>query len=48
MSVSIAIAGVSGRMGRALLEAVEADSDCTLGAAIDRPGSPLVGQDAGA
>jgi 4-hydroxy-tetrahydrodipicolinate reductase len=34
-------------MGRALLEAVEADADCTLGAAIDRPGSPLVGQDAG-
>jgi 4-hydroxy-tetrahydrodipicolinate reductase len=34
-------------MGRALLEAVEADADCTLGAAIDRPGSSLVGQDAG-
>jgi 4-hydroxy-tetrahydrodipicolinate reductase len=47
VSVRIAIAGVSGRMGRALLEAVEADADCTLGAAIDRPGSPLVGQDAG-
>jgi 4-hydroxy-tetrahydrodipicolinate reductase len=48
MSVRIALAGVSGRMGRALLEAVEADVDCTLGAALDRPGSPLVGQDAGA
>lgn len=46
MSVRIAIAGVSGRMGRALLEAVEADAGCTLGAAIDRSGSPLVGQDA--
>jgi 4-hydroxy-tetrahydrodipicolinate reductase len=43
-----AIAGVSGRMGRALLEAVAADADCALYAAIDRPGSPLVGQDAGA
>jgi len=48
VSVRIAIAGVSGRMGRALLEAVAADPDCALGAAIDRPGSPLVGQDAGA
>lgn len=47
MTVRIAIAGVSGRMGRALLEAVEADAGCTLGAAIDRPGSPRVGQDAG-
>jgi 4-hydroxy-tetrahydrodipicolinate reductase len=48
MSVQTAIAGVSGRMGHALLEAVTADADCTLCAAIDRPGSPLVGQDAGA
>ena len=48
MSVQVAIAGVSGRMGRALLEAVAADADCVLAAAIDRPGSPLVGQDAGA
>jgi len=35
-------------MGRALLEAVVADADCALCAALDRPGSPLVGQDAGA
>jgi 4-hydroxy-tetrahydrodipicolinate reductase len=48
MSVRVALAGVSGRMGRALLEAVAADDDCVLAAAIDRPGSPLVGQDAGA
>ena len=48
MTVQIALAGVSGRMGRALLESVTADVDCTLRAAIDRPGSPLVGQDAGA
>jgi 4-hydroxy-tetrahydrodipicolinate reductase len=41
------IAGVSGRMGRALLEAVAADADCILHAAIDRAGSPLVGQDPG-
>jgi 4-hydroxy-tetrahydrodipicolinate reductase len=48
MTVQTAIAGVSGRMGRALLEAVSADADCVLCGAIDRPGSPLVGQDAGA
>ncbi|MHB1352953.1 MAG: 4-hydroxy-tetrahydrodipicolinate reductase [Thiobacillus sp.] len=48
MSVRVAIAGVSGRMGRALLEAVAADEDCALHAALDRPGSSLVGQDAGA
>lgn len=48
MSVRIALAGVSGRMGRALLEAVAADAQCSLSAALDRAGSPLVGQDAGA
>ena len=48
MTMRTAIAGVSGRMGHALLEAVAADADCALYAAIDRPGSPLVGQDAGA
>jgi 4-hydroxy-tetrahydrodipicolinate reductase len=48
MTVRIALAGVSGRMGRALLETVAADADCSLSGALDRPGSPLVGQDAGA
>lgn len=48
MNVRIAVAGVSGRMGRALLEAVATDADCALHAAIDRSGSSLVGQDAGA
>lgn len=47
MTVQIALAGVSGRMGRALFEAVDADADSTLCAAIDRSGSSLVGQDAG-
>ncbi len=46
MSVNIALAGVSGRMGRALLEAVTGDTGCALHAAIDRAGSPLLGQDA--
>jgi 4-hydroxy-tetrahydrodipicolinate reductase len=48
MTVRTAIAGVSGRMGRALLEGVAADADCVLCGAIDRPGSPLLGLDAGA
>jgi len=48
MTVRIALAGVSGRMGRALLESVAADADYSLSGALDRPGSPLVGQDAGA
>ena len=48
MPIQTAIAGVSGRMGRALLEAVAADVDCVLHAAFDRSGSPLLGQDAGA
>jgi 4-hydroxy-tetrahydrodipicolinate reductase len=41
------IAGVSGRMGRALLEAVAADSACVLHGALDRAGGQAVGQDAG-
>lgn len=48
MTVQVAIAGVSGRMGRSLIEAVAADTGCALCAAIDRPASPLLGQDAGA
>ena len=47
MTVQVALAGVSGRMGRALFEAVDGDADCRLHAAIDRSGSSLVGQDAG-
>jgi 4-hydroxy-tetrahydrodipicolinate reductase len=48
MALATVIAGVSGRMGRALIEAVAADPACELVAAFDRPGSPLVGQDPGA
>jgi 4-hydroxy-tetrahydrodipicolinate reductase len=40
------IAGVSGRMGRALLDAVAQDAGCALHGALDRAGSPAVGQDA--
>ena len=44
----IAIAGASGRMGRMLIDAVLAAPDCQLAGALDQPGSPAIGQDAGA
>nr|WP_297355133.1 4-hydroxy-tetrahydrodipicolinate reductase [uncultured Caldimonas sp.] len=47
MNHRIAIAGSSGRMGRMLIEAVLAADDCQLTAALDQPGSPTLGQDAG-
>lgn len=43
----VAIAGAAGRMGRVLVQAVAADADLALGAALERPGMPSVGQDAG-
>jgi 4-hydroxy-tetrahydrodipicolinate reductase len=44
----IAVAGTSGRMGRALVEAVLASPDCSLGGALDREGSAVIGHDAAA
>ena len=43
----IAIAGSSGRMGRALLEAVTQAPDLQLSAALERTGSPYLNKDAG-
>jgi len=45
-ALRIAVAGASGRMGRMLIEATLNSRDCTLVAALDRPESPLLGQDA--
>ena len=45
-SHSIAIAGCTGRMGHMLIEAVLANGDCALAGALDREGSPALGQDA--
>jgi 4-hydroxy-tetrahydrodipicolinate reductase len=42
----IAIAGASGRMGRMLVEAVQASPDAVLAGALDVPSSPAVGSDA--
>jgi 4-hydroxy-tetrahydrodipicolinate reductase len=43
----IAIAGASGKMGQLLIQEVFLHPEVTLAAAIDQPGSDLVGQDAG-
>jgi len=42
----VAIAGASGRMGRALIEAVLASADLELAAALDVASSPAIGSDA--
>jgi len=43
----VAVAGASGRMGRMLIEAVLGSSDARLVGALDMPGSPALGRDAG-
>ena len=47
-TVRVAVTGAAGRMGRMLIAAVAARTDCRLAAAIERPGSPALGVDAGA
>ncbi|MFO0207681.1 MAG: 4-hydroxy-tetrahydrodipicolinate reductase, partial [Betaproteobacteria bacterium] len=47
MTLRVAIAGASGRMGRMLIETTLAATDCSLAAALDRPGAPELGRDAG-
>ena len=42
----VAVAGASGRMGRALIEAIAGTSDLVLAAAFDVAGSPAIGGDA--
>ncbi|MBY0242812.1 MAG: 4-hydroxy-tetrahydrodipicolinate reductase [Burkholderiaceae bacterium] len=46
--LNIAIAGAGGRMGRMLIEAVQAAPDMTLAGALDVPGAPGLGTDAAA
>lgn len=45
--IRIAIAGAAGRMGKALIESTHKNPDSILAAAIVRPGSSLIGADAG-
>ena len=42
--LKIAVAGASGRMGRMLIEAIAAAPDAVLAGALDREGSPFIGQ----
>lgn len=46
-TIRIAINGAGGRMGRTLIEACQADDDLKVVAATARPGSTLIGADAG-
>jgi 4-hydroxy-tetrahydrodipicolinate reductase len=45
--VKLVIAGAGGRMGRALIEMVLRSPDLELAAALEAPGNPLIGRDAG-
>ncbi|WP_018607302.1 4-hydroxy-tetrahydrodipicolinate reductase [Uliginosibacterium gangwonense] len=47
MSVKVAIAGVSGRMGRLLIEAIQQTPGVELSAALDRADSPFIGRSVG-
>nr|WP_229799584.1 4-hydroxy-tetrahydrodipicolinate reductase [Vogesella fluminis] len=47
MSLNIVIVGAAGRMGRTLIESVLDTPETRLHAALEREGSPFVGQDAG-
>jgi 4-hydroxy-tetrahydrodipicolinate reductase len=47
LMLRIAITGAAGRMGKTLIEACQQADDCTLSAAIERPGISLIGADAG-
>jgi 4-hydroxy-tetrahydrodipicolinate reductase len=47
MTTRVAIAGAGGRMGQALIEAVLADAQFALAAALEVPESPALGRDAG-
>ncbi len=46
-NVAITVTGAGGRMGRSLIEAVNEESAATLSSAVERPGSPYLGVDAG-
>lgn len=46
--IRIAVAGASGRMGRALVEGLAGHPEATLSVALEAPGSPAIGEDAGA
>lgn len=46
-ALQVAVTGAAGRMGRALIQAIDADPALQLSGALERPGSDLLGTDAG-
>lgn len=46
-TMNVAVAGSAGRMGRMLIETVLGSSDLRLAAALEQPGHPQLGKDAG-
>ena len=44
--IKIAVCGAAGRMGQRIIVAAK-EAGCTVSGALERPGHPLVGQDAG-
>jgi 4-hydroxy-tetrahydrodipicolinate reductase len=47
MTIRVTVAGAAGRMGRVLIHAVHEAADMTLVGALEEPGHPALGQDAG-
>lgn len=47
MSISLAITGAAGRMGRRIIALAAAERDLRVSAALEAAGSPSIGQDAG-
>ena len=45
--IKIAVVGAGGRMGRMIIESTLKDGEATLVAAVDQPGAPWIGKDAG-
>src|SRR5262245_46076408 len=45
--LAVGIHGATGRMGTRLIQLIQADPALTLGAALDRPDHPRLGDDAG-
>ncbi len=48
IELRIGVSGAAGRMGKALVQAVDAESQMCLGMALERSGNPFLGVDAGA
>ena len=45
--VRVGVCGAAGRMGKTIIEVCDASDGASLGAAIEHPDSPALGQDAG-